>query len=108
MADSPEEIQKHVKTYLYVLFALIIGTLLTVAVYAWADFGDHGFTTGDAVVALLIATTKASLVALFFMHLNHERSIIYKVLLFTFFFFAGLMFLTLFALWNPIQQLYGA
>ena len=107
MEDSPEDIQKHVKTYVYVLVALLIGTCLTVAVYEWWDVGGYGFSAGDVVVGLLIATTKASLVALFFMHLNHERSIIYKFLIFTFFFFLGLMFLTLFSLWNPIQEVLG-
>jgi cytochrome c oxidase subunit IV len=32
---------------------------------------------------MILATIKATLVALIFMHLNHERSLIYKILLFT-------------------------
>ena len=51
----------------------------------------------------LIAVVKASLVALIFMHLNAEKSLIYKVLLFTVFFFFGLMFLSLFEVWDPIH-----
>ncbi|MEM8952993.1 MAG: cytochrome C oxidase subunit IV family protein [Verrucomicrobiota bacterium] len=107
MADSPEEIQKHLRTYLYVFYALIVGTLITVGAYLYIDLGGEGFSVGDAVLGLMIATAKASLVCLFFMHLNHEKSLIYKFLVFTFFFFLGLMFLSLFALWNPIQEILG-
>jgi len=49
------------------------------------------------VIALVIATAKASLVALFFMHLISEKQMIYMVLAFTAFFVAGLMLLTLFS-----------
>ncbi len=38
---------------------------------------------------LLVASVKASLVALIFMHLNHEKGLIYKMLVFTFFFASG-------------------
>jgi hypothetical protein len=37
----------------------------------------------NILVGMIVATFKASLVALIFMHLNHERSVIYKVLVFT-------------------------
>lgn len=93
MADSPEEIQKHVKTYMWVGAALFVGTVLTVVV-AWI--------TPSIIVGMAIACTKAALVALIFMHLNHERSMIYKILFFTFFFFLGLMVLTAIALYDPV------
>jgi len=47
------------------------------------------------VVALLIATIKGSLVALFFMHLVDERRLIYSVLVLTVVFFIFLMFVPL-------------
>ena len=72
--------------------ALLIGTALTV----WASYIDLGHHW-NIVLALIIACVKASLVALFFMHLISERQLIYTVLAFTAFFFAGLMFLTLYA-----------
>ena len=40
--------------------------------------------------------------ALIFMHLNSEKSMIYKVLIYTVFFAIGMMFLTLLALYDPI------
>lgn len=93
MADSPEEIQKHVKLYMIVGAALIVCSFLTVIV-AWI--------TPSITVGLAIACFKAGLVAMIFMHLNHERSMIYKILLFTFFFFLGLMVLTIMALYDPV------
>ncbi len=68
-----QHIAKHLKVYITVFVALLIGTVLTVA------------------IALIIATVKASLVAGFFMHLVSERKPIYAILVFTAFFFAGLM-----------------
>lgn len=57
----------HAKTYLRTLFALLSLTILTVAA-AYVDFGS-----GNIVIALSIATVKATLVALFFMHLRYEK-----------------------------------
>ena len=70
--------------------ALLIGTVLTV----WASYIDLGHSWNIAL-ALVIASAKASLVALFFMHLISEKTMIYLVLGFTTFFFIGLMFLTI-------------
>jgi caa(3)-type oxidase subunit IV len=41
------------------------------------DVGKHGFDTADMCLGLLIASVKASLVAAIFMHLNHEKRLIY-------------------------------
>ena len=92
MSDHTTDISKHVRGYLLVGAALLIGTVLTV----WASYIDLGHHW-NIVLALVIATAKASLVALFFMHLISEKQMIYLVLGFTTFFVAGLMFLTLFS-----------
>ncbi|MCW1912956.1 cytochrome C oxidase subunit IV family protein [Luteolibacter sp. GHJ8] len=67
------------RLYAMVGVALFGGTLATVAVATVPafDFGKHGFDGWDMVLGLMIATLKASLVALVFMHLNHERKLIY-------------------------------
>jgi cytochrome c oxidase subunit 4 len=52
------------KTYFAVFFALLLGTGLTVYA-ATLDLGRY-----NAAVALTIATVKATLVALFFMHVK--------------------------------------
>jgi hypothetical protein len=49
-------------------------------------------------VALAIALVKGFLVAGFFMHLVSERIMIYTIMVATVFFFAGLMYLTLWSL----------
>jgi cytochrome c oxidase subunit 4 len=83
----------HVRRYLFVFYALLFGTLVTVGA-SYIPFGDHAINIG---VALFIASGKAFLVAGYFMHLISERKMIYGLLGFTVFFFAGLMFLTVYA-----------
>ncbi len=92
MADSIEAIQKAKRTYLIVFGALMVGTILTVlvATVEFLDFGGHGFDIWDAIVGLAIATTKATLVALIFMHLNHEKKPIYWIFIGSFVHFAWL------------------
>lgn len=89
MADSIEAIQKAKKTYLLVFGALLVGTILTVlvATVPALDVGGHGFDIYDAILGLIIATTKATLVAVIFMHLNHEKKLIYWVFFGAIFFF---------------------
>ena len=83
---SPEEIRAHVKVYMMVFGALAVLTVVTVGA-----FYIH-LPVGPAItLALLIASVKASLVALFFMHLKGEVRAIFWTLLLTATFFIGLM-----------------
>ena len=93
MSDDAHDIQKHVRSYMIIGAILLAGTVLTV-VAAQVDLGSHYVNIG---VGLLIATVKASLVALFFMHLISEKTTIYMFLAVTVFFFTGLCVLTLWA-----------
>ena len=79
MANSAEEIQKSKRTYLIVFGALMFFTCLTVAVAQLEvlDFGRRGFDMADCIIGLTIASVKAMLVALIFMHLNHEKKAVY-------------------------------
>jgi len=95
-----KEIQASFKKYFYVLLVLIVGTIVTVAV-SYVDFGGHAY---NLAVGLAIATFKATCVGLIFMHLNHERGLIYKVLFFTIIFFVSLMFLTVLHHYDPIHH----
>jgi caa(3)-type oxidase subunit IV len=81
MADTPEAVRKSIRTYLFVGAVLFIGTIVTVlvATVPWLDVGHHGFDTMDAILGLAIATTKATLVAAVFMHLNHEKKAVYWI-----------------------------
>jgi caa(3)-type oxidase subunit IV len=88
-----EHFRDHLKRYLLVFYALLFGTIITVAA-SYIPFGNREI---NIAVALVIAISKASLVACYFMHLISERKMIYVVLAFTAFFFIGLMFLTVWA-----------
>jgi cytochrome c oxidase subunit 4 len=59
------------KGYLYVLLILLFLTIITVG----ASQINFGSPTANVVIALTIATIKASLVALFFMHLKDDKPI---------------------------------
>ncbi len=91
-ANHAQAIQKHVKTYVGVFVALLVGTLLTVAA-SQVHLGE----SGNIAVALLIAALKAGLVAGFFMHLVSEKKAIYAIMVFAVVFFIALMFLTIFS-----------
>lgn len=69
MGGAHADVSKHLKAYYAVFAVLAVMTVVTVAV---AQF--HFSDVGNVVVALLIATFKASLVAAIFMHLKWERS----------------------------------
>jgi caa(3)-type oxidase subunit IV len=81
MSDNadPVELQKHVKKYLFIGALLIFFTGITV----WLSFVELPTHSMNIIVGMIVATFKAALVALIFMHLNHERPLIYKVLAFT-------------------------
>lgn len=108
MADSPEEIKKAIRTYLLVFGLLLVGTVLTVLVATWYPIerliGGHGFDVWDMVVGLLIATTKATLVALIFMHLNHEKKAVYWIFASGFIFAAWMGALIALAKNDPIHD----
>jgi cytochrome c oxidase subunit IV len=82
-----------VRTYLAVAGALFVFTILTVAV-SYLHLGGW-----NAIIALAIAGTKASLVALFFMHLKYDKKLHMIILLiaviFVAIFIALIMFDTL-------------
>ena len=99
--DHPVDLRKSVTTYLKVGATLILFTFITIAVAYWVDLGDKHL---NIALGLLIAAFKVSLVCLIFMHLNHERGLIYKFLMFTVIFFAALMFLTVLHHFDPIHH----
>ncbi|HVE12550.1 MAG TPA: cytochrome C oxidase subunit IV family protein [Elusimicrobiota bacterium] len=71
----------HVKIYMMVFGALMVLTIVTVLVSYL-----HLPPALGILIGLAIATTKASLVATFFMHLKWERRLIYGLLGLTVFF----------------------
>jgi caa(3)-type oxidase subunit IV len=104
MANSVEEIQKSKKTYMLVFGLLLIGTVATVlvATVEALDIGEHGFDKWDAILGLIIATTKASLVGLIFMHLNHEKKAIYWIFIGALLLCASMFAILFLAKYSPI------
>lgn len=75
------------KTYGLILGALLVLTVITVWV-AQFDFG-----AANTVVALLVASMKGALVALYFMHLRHDK---FNAIIFV----GGLFFLGVFLIFS--------
>jgi len=69
--EKGRHVASDTRTYLAVWGALIVLTGITVLV-SYVPLGMM-----NVVVALLIASVKASLVALFFMHLKHEGRLVW-------------------------------
>ena len=88
---SHEEVKKHVRTYLVVFVALLCLSAVTVGI------SYLHVSRGMAIaLAMIVATVKASLVALFFMHLIDEKKTIYYILELTAVLFVFLCLIVLF------------
>ena len=83
-AMSEQDLKKHVRGYYVVFGALLALTVITVAISYL-----HLPTAGAIALALVVATVKASLVCLYFMHLISEKQVIYWILWLTALMFAG-------------------
>jgi cytochrome c oxidase subunit 4 len=77
-----DDVREHIKLYYKIGAALLVLTVVTVGV-SYIEFA----VPLTIFVALVIASTKGSLVATYFMHLIDERKGIYAILLLTTFFF---------------------
>jgi cytochrome c oxidase subunit 4 len=85
-SDHAVDIDKHVRIYISVFVALMVLTVVTVAI-SYLDLS----TPIAVTVALLVALVKGSLVACYFMHLISEKKLIYAVLALTAAFFIALL-----------------
>jgi cytochrome c oxidase subunit 4 len=97
--------KRHIRVYIGVFVALLVATLLTVAV-SYVHFGSADSHAGNITVALIIAVVKAALVAGFFMHLVAEKHSIYTLLTVTAVFFLGLIVLTVAAHYDTPGELH--
>jgi cytochrome c oxidase subunit IV len=94
-SDDAESIHKQTRAYIVVFVTLMVMTILTVAV------SYFHLPVGLAIlVALVIASFKGSLVAAVFMHLSHERKLIYWVLMLVVIFFIVLMSIPSISQWD--------
>ena len=90
-SDHAADIDKHVKIYISVFVALMVLTIVTVAISR-----VHLPVPMAVALALLVATVKGSLVACYFMHLISEKKLILAVLVLTAVFFVALLALPVF------------
>ena len=84
--DHAADIDRHVRIYITVFVALMVLTIITVAISRL-----HLPVHVAVSIALLVATIKGTLVACYFMHLISEKKLIYAVLLLTAVFFIALL-----------------
>ena len=96
--DHAVDIDKHVRIYITVFVALMVLTIVTVAVSRF-----HLPVPIAVTVALLVATIKGSLVACYFMHLISEKKLIIAILALTVFMFLAVLFIPTFTHMNSIE-----
>jgi caa(3)-type oxidase subunit IV len=95
MSEShPVDFKSYCRRCLYVFIAVLCTTSLMIM----ASFLPHYGWTVKVAAIIAIACVNAFVVAGFLMHLLSEKKMIYTVLGFTVFFFAGLMGLTVWAM----------
>ncbi len=98
--EQSHDVSKHVNAYLKVGATLLLFTGITV----FLSYVNFGSMKANVAVAMLVATFKAGLVAAIFMHLNSEKKVIYRILIFTGFFVFALFWLTYLHWYNPITR----
>lgn len=81
------------------VFLYLLGLTVVTVLASYLPMG----VAGHVFIALLIAAIKAGLVASMFMHLLHEKIVIHRLMAFTIFFFIALVFLSIFALRDPVS-----
>ena len=85
-----DDVRTHVRKYVMVFGSLMLLTIVTVAVSYL-----HLSMAPAIILALIIASIKATLVGAYFMHLISERRAIFALLILTAVFFIALMGLPL-------------
>ena len=89
---NPEHADHHIVSpgeYALVFISLLIGTAITV----WA--ADQNFGIFNPIIALAIASTKAVIVILFFMHVKYQSKLVKLTVISGFFTFIVLITMTL-------------
>jgi caa(3)-type oxidase subunit IV len=96
MSDSEHhvDLSSYIRRCAMVFVAVIIATALMI----WASYLPNVGWPAKVTMIIAVAICNAFVVAGFLMHLLTEKKMIYTVLSFTVFFFAGLMGLTLWAM----------
>jgi len=95
MSEShPVDFNNYVRRCIYIFIAVVC----MVSLMIYASYLPHYSWAIKVTLILAVACVNAFLVAGFLMHLLSEKKMIYTLLAFTVFFFAGLMGLTIYAM----------
>jgi len=94
--EHPVNFQNYLRRCIYIFISI----LCAVSLMIWASYLPHEHFSWAVKVTLILAVAccNAFVVAGFLMHLISEKKMIYTVLCFTVFFFAGLLGLTVWAM----------
>ena len=92
-SEHTHDPQKEARAHLITLVTLLILTAITVG----ASYIQFGSGAANVVIALTIATIKASIVGLFFMHLLHDKPVNAIIAV------AGFLFLGIFLMFDFID-----
>ena len=90
----PVEFDSYVRRCVFIFIAVVCAVSLMI----YASYLPHYSWAVKVTLILSVACVNAFLVAGFLMHLLSEKKMIYTLLAFTVFFFAGLMGLTIYAM----------
>jgi caa(3)-type oxidase subunit IV len=99
MSESEQPV--NLKSYIRlcaVVFVVVLCTTSAMIATSFAHIGAANDWTLKVALILAIAVVNAFLVAGYLMHLLSEKKLVYTVLIFTVFFFIGLVGLTMFAM----------
>ena len=91
--EHPVDFNSYLRRCVYVFIAVVCAISLMLV----ASYLPHFGWPAKAAMILAVACTNALVVAGFLMHLISEKKMIYTLLAFTAFFFAGMMGLTVWA-----------
>jgi caa(3)-type oxidase subunit IV len=94
--EHPVNFENYLRRCIYIFISI----LCAVSLMIWASYLPHEHFSWAVKVTLILAVAccNAFVVAGFLMHLISEKKMIYTVLSFTVFFFAGLLGLTVWAM----------
>lgn len=95
-SEHPVVFKDYLRRCGWVLLSIACMTAMMIAT-SFSPIG-HGSWTPKVALILLVAAVNAFVIAGFLMHLLSEKKLIYTVLAFTLFFFAGLAGLTIWAM----------
>jgi hypothetical protein len=95
-SEHPVNFDDYKRRCLLVLLAVACMTAMMIAT-SYSHIGGESWTPKVALI-LVVAAVNAFVIAGFLMHLLSEKKLIYTVLSFTVFFFAGLAGLTIWAM----------